>query len=218
MIYPHRTMRHARALPVFGGLGLGLGRPRSSTPSYLLYDTFTDSDGTNLTAHTMNTGSGWTSLFGTWVITSNRAVRSTSGDNEVIVADAGATNVTATVTANIGAAQSFAWVGLVVRATDNSNYWLGLIQTISSPSVQLYEKSGGSYTLRDSSTPVVTTSTDYNLKLVASGTTITFYIDNVQVATYASMATGLSATKCGIGASAINPTTRTFNDFAVVSP
>jgi hypothetical protein len=48
--------------------------------SSLANDTFTDVNGTLLPAHTAESGGAWTSRFGTWTITSNKAVPSGSAD------------------------------------------------------------------------------------------------------------------------------------------
>ena len=48
-------------------------------PVYL-QDAFTDADGTALTSHTMNVGTGWTAVNGTLKILSNKATPNSDAD------------------------------------------------------------------------------------------------------------------------------------------
>ena len=58
-------------------------------------DTFTASDGSSLTSHSMNTGSGWVAGRGTWQIWSNAAlcVTSAGDDQNVVYTECGAADV-----------------------------------------------------------------------------------------------------------------------------
>src|SRR5262249_49917444 len=57
--------------PTASGRAIAVGRSIAGGTA-LLRDTFTDANGTNLTAHTMDTGSGWTVHAGSAEIQSNK--------------------------------------------------------------------------------------------------------------------------------------------------
>ena len=125
-----------------------------------LYDTFTDTPGTNLTAHAMNVGPGWTVYQGTFIIGTNNVTTTTNSDDDRFVSNAGQSDVTLTAscvcsytnTSNISTADIF------FRVVDAHNGWL--CQNFA-PSNQffLYELDTSTYNLRTSgSTPSQTRS------------------------------------------------------------
>lgn len=73
----------------------------TAAPTTLLQDTFTGADGTNLTAHTMNVGPGWTAAAGSATIQSNQAKMGAS--SSIYVSDAGQADFTLTL--------DFTWQG-----------------------------------------------------------------------------------------------------------
>src|SRR5438067_74541 len=72
-------------MTMLGTLGVG-----GSGATVLLYDTFTDADGTGLPSHTMDVGGGWTNRNGTWDVQSNKAHCATDSGSGQNVADADA--------------------------------------------------------------------------------------------------------------------------------
>ncbi len=100
--------------------------PSLVSAATLLSDTFTGTDGTNLTAHTMNVGPGWTVSTGTIQIYSNQAngKNGTTAVSSIYVSDAGNANVVISMDCIIPAAfnQDYS-VGIIFRWQDSSNYW-----------------------------------------------------------------------------------------------
>lgn len=90
---------------------------RSSLPSVLTYlsDTFTDTNGTALTAHTMTIGPGWVGFGSQFFDIQSNATREQFGNTGSVVADAGVANGVYRVTV------SAANCNIVLRLTDNSN-------------------------------------------------------------------------------------------------
>src|SRR5882762_541340 len=92
-------------------------------PTTALQDTFTDSDGTAVTAHTMNVGSGWTADNGAFSIFSNKAMPQSGVSNVTNSADAGQSDAVMTCNWDVPSLTSFAG-GNVARLTDANNCWL----------------------------------------------------------------------------------------------
>jgi hypothetical protein len=93
----------------------------SSGTTTLLHDTFTDTNGTSLTSHTMDTGSGWTN-FGTSTldIQTNKAHGTAGNGQDMTYANAGQSNIT--ISCDLTNTTSGLWPGLLGRCltTDNS--------------------------------------------------------------------------------------------------
>src|SRR5947209_20135595 len=89
--------------------------------STLVNDTFTDSNGTNLTAHTPDTRPGsnaWVAVSGTQTVQSNQANASVAGYYTI---DAGQADVTITYLVTPTAAGN-GW-GITARRSDANNGW-----------------------------------------------------------------------------------------------
>src|SRR5690349_13364513 len=112
---------------VQAGLLLDLNS-RSLPLSALAKDTFTGTDATALTSHTMDIGPGWQALEGTsYTIQSNQASAPAAQANSVVV-DVGTPNVTVQAdwkpsSANVVSADA-QWV--LTRVKDSSN-WIGVV-------------------------------------------------------------------------------------------
>lgn len=155
-----------------------------SSPA-LVYDTFTYGGGdTRLDAHVPEVYPGdlWTEYQGTWEIVGNAAVCTASaGDGQNVAAiEAGENNVTVeSVYEQVGTPN----IGLIANLVDNSNYWLlSLIGT----DVIIYERTGGGFIQRSSGgtwTPPGAGNT-VALKAVTSDDEITFYVNDVEVASF----------------------------------
>src|SRR5438105_5049422 len=125
-------------LPLLGAGGAGGG------PVVKLKDVFTDTNGTALTAHTMDVGPGWSVSGGTWSITGNKAYQTATTDYVLAHADAGIADGTLTVALNPNnAAFQF---GAVVRLTDANNCWY--VRWHSDGYLDLQEVNGGTVTQR----------------------------------------------------------------------
>lgn len=136
-----------------------------------LSDTFTDADGTSLSAHTMNVGSGWTLHSGTWTIQSNHA-ESELVDGRIATAAGGISD--GVLTCDIAPYDSGATaslVGVVFRYVDTSNFWL--VQADSRlDTLTLFRNLAGSFTSQGTSAPVMSSLTSYALSITLSGTSI----------------------------------------------
>jgi hypothetical protein len=144
-------------------------------PAYALKDIFTDTNGTNLPAHTMDVGAGWTvtTVFtgGTFAIQANAAQYTSSGGDAIATADAGKSDSTLQGDVTPGAAAGNC--GAVVRAQDGNNFWLARWRQSGTNQVQLYERSSGSWTLRGSASLTAGSPPQaYTISVICSGTSI----------------------------------------------
>jgi hypothetical protein len=205
------VIQYARFIPL---LASGVVDPY---PGYLVYDTFTDANGTALTAHTPDKRPGlnaWQSLQGTWEIQSNRAkLTATAGDQQnVAVIDAGDADATVEADLITGAGTN---AGLIANCVDNDNYWVYIVA--SDGSCFLYERTGGGFNLRDNDTFVYSSGNTYALKIVTNGDAIDCYIDNVLKLSYsASGRAHKTATKHGLRTFGTDATSA-FDNFSVAA-
>lgn len=161
----------------------------------LLKDDFTDSNGTALSAHAMNIGAGWTVLQGTFTIQGNKAVGGSAGTQNLAVADALAANVTVSGIGNTpGGGQR---MGLLTRVADVNNFWELYFDTATG-TIYLVEVVAGVATARASAAQAYSPNTDFALQVSVAGTRISGTVNGGNAITFASMSTGLTATKHGI--------------------
>lgn len=145
--------------------------------SYLL-DHFEDAAGTNITAHPMDRGPGWsiiTSAGGSGSIESNMLeVVTTSIGDTILYSDAGHADGVETVSMEIFSDGANA--GVAFRVVDLSNFWLGHVD-LNVGLFQVWKCVSGVFTLMDSASVTVSTSHFYALSLRQSSDTITFGVD-----------------------------------------
>lgn len=170
----------------------------------LLQDTFTGSNGTDLTAHAMDVGGGWTALAGQYVIQSNKARANTAETRMFYTADAGQADFTATLNQDIPSGGVKHSEGFCLRMSDVNTGWVAIVQDTGpgAPAVQIYERSGGVNTLR-ASTSVSDTGfpgSTVTLTLTASGNTLTFASshDPTNSVSYGSASSNNTVTKHGL--------------------
>ena len=184
---------------MFSVLGWGSG----GSGVVLVYDTFTDTNGTALDAHTPDidrSGSGWTEQHFSFDITSNKATMDVGGDTQpqglASIPTTAADVVIETVaqTSDNGSSSAF---GIALRYSDNNNYWLLDVVPVSD-TARMFEVNGGSYTSRGTSSPTIDINTDYTLKAIASDQTIIFTVDGGDTVTYTSASHNESQTTHGI--------------------
>ncbi len=155
--------------------------------AYLVYDTFTDTNGTALSDHTPDkrpSSNAWASLRGTWQVQSNRGKLTTSvGDGQnVIVIDAGDADVTVEAQLVTGAAGD-ADSGVIVNAVDVDNYWLFTL--LAGGSCVLYEHTAGGFTARGGAGAFAwTAGNTYAVEVVTSGDSIDCFIDGAAKQSY----------------------------------
>jgi hypothetical protein len=190
-------------------------------PTPLAYDTFTDSNGTSLDAHSSDstgpdsqgcTSRSWTELTGNWDIQSNRAQAPTTGPG-----GAGARAFLETNEADIVLDCIFNVSGQqarpLVRLTDVDNYWFLKCDTVAD-AITLTEYESGGGTARATVGVTIDASTDYDARIICDGNTIDCFLDGGNKITYGSATFNNTATKHGIGASNHN-ITAVFDNFTV---
>lgn len=151
-------------------------------------DLFTDSNGKDLTTHTMNTGPGWVvnGKFDTWSINSNMAGETGTPFTGIGEAwsNAGAADATLSVKITVADASKDVY-GVSGRLTDENNMYTAMI-ALSVGGLQLSSIAGGVLTLLDNDT-------------IAGGTPIA---GDVMTVTLTCSGTSLSCTLNGPGYSA----------------
>jgi hypothetical protein len=166
----------------------------------LLSDTFTDADGTALSAHTPDSGPGYSLvIFNDPIIVGNK-VRAGSGFNFNAVADVGVADVDITATIHSGTWEPNSYIGFTIRATSTNDLWW-VFWEANSANISLYEGNGGVYTLRASSALATTNDESHTVRVVASGATITVFLDGSQIISYGSATHNQTATKHGVAIS-----------------
>jgi hypothetical protein len=156
----------------------------------ILHDTFSDTNGTNLTAHAMNTGPGWTANNGRIDVNDNTASAPNAASASVYTANAGLSDVVMTCDLSAGSDN-----GLVFRYTDISNHFV-LYLNKTSNQFELYEKVSGTYLLRTSIGVAWNAVTVYTFRVVLEGNSILCY-GGGQSLTY-STANNATATRFGL--------------------
>jgi len=152
----------------------------------IIVDTFTDSDGVGLAAHTPDTnipGNPWVSVAGVWKILSNKTYPSSSVTNPHSSIDS--TYADCSVQVDITLISTSSRTGLIARYTDPNNYW-GLTLSISSGLLELIERNGGTVYARASISVTIANGETHTLKLVMSGTNFTGTMDGANTITYSS--------------------------------
>jgi hypothetical protein len=164
-------------------------------------DTFTDTNGTSLDAHTPTTGGGWSeSVFTVWEIQSNTAKEVGSGSGwAYAVVESSDASVAVDVDIAIPNVSDYAY-SITVRWTNNTNHWRADVLRTSSgtPLLRIVEVNAGSETTRDSDTIGAVSGTTINLKITTNSDTIEGYIDDALTSSYASASFNNTATIHGI--------------------
>ena len=147
------------------------------TPQFLFLDTFTDTDGTALSAHTPDydgVGNGWICSGGTDEIQDNKLTNqsSTAGDNVTCLVDVetGDCIVAADVV------PTAAWGMLFVRYSDSSNNWRVRLETDANSFI-LQKIEAGVLTSVTSTSVTITAGESYGVVVVLSGNVITAYLN-----------------------------------------
>jgi len=157
-------------------------------------DTFTDANGTNITAHTPDVGGAATVLSGGADIQGNQLnCTSITGPNKCHVvwtmAANGMWDIIVPNTVDVGY--------IVFRLSDINNLWIAFI---SSTQLQIYDNQAGTYTLR--AAIAITRAANDRLRVIADGDVITAFKNDTQTITFTS-AFNNTATLAGIRANVI---------------
>ena len=188
-----------------------------------LHDTFTDTDTTLLTSHTMNTGGGWTSHVGLWTITSNQAGNTLTTNWQMITADSAQTyvSVSADLTTSSQAGGTHFAPGVLGRFVDVDNHFKLYIHSATNELI-LADVIAGAFTQRAAGAVTLAATTTYNVKLVMRGTLILGFVDGVQLLSYTDSG-GPNGTRTGIaefrnpGAGSMNNPNQ-FDNFLTTDP
>jgi hypothetical protein len=176
------------------------------SPAVLVWDTFTDTNGTLLTAHTPDRSPApWSAVSGSLQINSNKC---TGASGSAIINTAQA-NISAlvTITGTTGTA------GFLARYLDSANYW-ELQASISTNEIKLWEQTSGVWSLRGASSVTLNDANPHILRAILIGTSITFWADSITPLTYTS-SSHLTNVKHGIKT---NTTSTSFDNFKVTIP
>ncbi len=146
-------------------------------------DSFTGTNGTNLSGRALDTGGSWTAQTGAWQITSNQAVETTNSNAAyLLTTDTTQSNYTVQVDLGVPGSTNVD-AGVVVRYQDVNNYFFAIAENTT---LKLYELNGGTVTQRGAAAGVLTLGTTATIKVVCSGSSFTVYVGGASQITYTS--------------------------------
>jgi hypothetical protein len=181
-------------------------------------DLFTDSNGTNLASHTMDTGGGWTSRVGTFQIQGNKATPNSGNDDDQITTDAAADFIMAVDIVPFNLAATEDDPDIIFRWSASNNLWVVHNSSAGGGVQQLYKNIGAGYVLVQSVVFAFVSGTPYTVKVVCVGSLIKTYVNNVQQIS-ASDSFNATATKVGLrtGKAGAPVTLATWDNFIVTT-
>jgi len=138
---------------------------------YIL-DRFTAADDTLIHGRTTETGETWTAQVSAMKIASNRAVCSVNSTRAICTLPTSWADASIEINLRIANVEG-GYVGVVLRWTDSSNYWLFQIYREAGNAFRLYEVNSGTETLRAFDNPAFSSDSDIKIRAVCSGSTIT---------------------------------------------
>jgi hypothetical protein len=171
----------------------------------LIYDEFTDANGTAITSHTIaptNTpATAWETLSGTVQIQGNRA-RCIVASNGVAV-DAGIADHEIDVMMHpLDSAGSDS--GILTRTQDVNNFWMLRWRHSASPAMEIFSRIGGGFTLHASTSKSASVvGESYQAVVTSNGASITMAVGSDSV-TYGSASALQTATKAGLRLTSVN--------------
>lgn len=181
----------------------------------VLFDTFTDTDGTDLLSHTPDEGD-WTNDQSTWQIHGNKLVP--QGGFRHAWVDVGGTEATIEATVNLGADGNTRQAGLSIRFVDGNNLWYVLISRAgdgSWSSCTLQRVESGSWNQVEVGSTSIAASTDYVLRAEVVGNTLSVFLDDVPQFTHDISAVYSTSTLFGVSVGANTDVVVTFDDVTV---
>lgn len=129
------------------------------------------------------TSSNWTAVNGSWgVVTDGSKVfkqTGTSSEGLVYAGNATWTDYSVEAKVKLYDLASTAASGIMARYTDSNNYYL--LRLHQSGQLQLYKKINGTFTQLQVASTSLVTNTTYTLKLTLNGTSLTGYLNGVQL-------------------------------------
>lgn len=167
----------------------------------LLQDTFAGINGTDLTLHTMDVGSGWSNAAGSIQIQSNAAsgAAGVSGAISTYTANAGQADVVVTLDVPVPVVGTNFGAGITVRGTSLSDIWLmALEEDGSGPYIAIVERTAGVQTNRQQSAGIIgIAGTTVTLTATLNASTIGLSVPGTSIS-YGSAATRVTDTHHGI--------------------
>ena len=149
----------------------------AAADSNIIFDTFTDANGTSLDAHTPDTdtvGTGWAVVTSTYTVESNKADASGSGSTAIIDAGTGEVDITATINGI-----SNDRLGIHYRCNDGLGVEDAWVYDTSKTQSRFVETIGSGGNVRATLVVSLSDSTDYTMRIVATGGSHTGTIDGV---------------------------------------
>lgn len=159
---------------------LAVGKAGAAVAGSLIYDTFTDADGTLLSAHTPDVGGPWTTITGYVIsrIVGNRAGSNGADTQTAAIATLVADCTLSWVTHTFTVSSTSVAAGIIVRAVNSGSLWrIGLL--MGSNLLVIQENS----TVRASAALSYVSNTDYVMTATLAGATITASCSSPAVAT-----------------------------------
>jgi len=187
----------------------------------LIYDTFTDTNGTALTAHTPDIvpgGSSYAMHNGALEIQSNK-LQLPSGTNTAYAnINSGASDVTVSVDYVSGQIATNDLCYQFGRYTDATHYWYTTFGKSAGVAYWTLRERNGGVSVRATGSPSFADNTLYVVQTVFSGTSITSYVDAASISYSSSF--NQNATYVGPGAGNLGAITNnnTQDEFTVTTP
>jgi hypothetical protein len=180
-------------------------------------DLFTDTNGTLLTDHALDSGGSWSKLTLAGVYTGDifgnvaRHIQTSPRGTGLHYTEIGVSNMVGSVVAQSNDGE--ATLDLIFRYVDADNWWAASAY-ITGGSLRILRRLSGTITVQSSAAMTLAINTDYTLEISAVGTAISASINGVTVSLTSSI--HQTATKAGLGTtnSAANKTTL-FDNFSV---
>lgn len=172
--------------------------------STLVSDTFTDTNGTNLTAHDTDVGSGsWAVTNGTWDIQSNKANSTpvASPEHNFAYVDAGQANVEVSVDITMPSSGDEGSGGIVIRRSDANNFiYARTLWQSGSNEIEIWKVVGGTTEMAKKCYMGSTYSlgSTYNMKLTAEDDLLHISLDGEVYATIILPSALLTGTGVGL--------------------
>lgn len=145
--------------------------PPVPPPSFIVQDTFTRANASVL--GTSDSGHVWTAHTGTWGIDTNKAKLVTQSGDSLATVDAGVSDFDMSCVITRQGAP-----GIVFRFVDTSNW---LLWMFNSTQMQIWRRQAGSYSQLNAFNASLTAGGIYTFRVTGVGTTITTYLDGVQL-------------------------------------
>lgn len=179
------------------GLGLSVaGLGGGGDTAYLVYDTFTDANGTLLTAHTPDKGGPWVKLGSYDIdIQTNRAsgAGAAHGQNALAGVDAAARDVVLSAPLSVATGGFASVAGRVADATN----WMVAHIADATNNIVMYESIANTVTSRATASVAIEPLTDYDVRLILQGAIATAFLDGANRIQYRSL-TNTTATRHGL--------------------